>query len=211
MLDPVPSYDNKEDTCCFKNENYVSYIDTTVLKLCFIFKKKNKAENESSVTTTRYITQTQEYSDDQRTTLAKSNISNTVLSLIQSGTLAENEWENNFSSTSRLIYTTNLYTSECNRMYPERILQFLHQSTLVQQKEIVFLLNLWNTSLFTVIQIATSIIIVAMTSRTHPQQATLYMFLIKLVTRDITLTNMTILCSRQLTDRLWERYRYTYV
>ena len=71
----------------------------------------NKAENESSVTTTRYITQIQEYSDDQRTTLAKSSISNTVLSLIQSGTLAKNEWGNNLSSTSSLFYTTNFYTS----------------------------------------------------------------------------------------------------
>jgi cation transport regulator ChaC len=38
----------------------------------------NKAENESSVTTTRYITQTKEYSYDQRTTLAKSSILNTA-------------------------------------------------------------------------------------------------------------------------------------
>jgi hypothetical protein len=71
----------------------------------------NKAENESSVTTTKYITQTLEYSDDQRTTLAKSSISNAVLSLMQSGTLAENEWGNNFSSTSSLFDTTNFYTS----------------------------------------------------------------------------------------------------
>jgi len=38
VLDPVSSYDNKEDTCCLKNENYLSYIDATVLKLCFMFK-----------------------------------------------------------------------------------------------------------------------------------------------------------------------------
>jgi len=38
VLDPVCSYDNKEDTGCFKNETYLSYIDTTVLKLCFMFK-----------------------------------------------------------------------------------------------------------------------------------------------------------------------------
>jgi len=70
-----------------------------------------KTEGDSSVTSTGYITQTQEYSDDQRTTLTKSNISNTVLSLIQSETLAKNEWGNNFSSISSLFYTTNFYTS----------------------------------------------------------------------------------------------------
>ena len=40
-----------------------------------------KTEGDSSVTSTGYITQTHDYSDysnDQRTTLAKSNISNTV-------------------------------------------------------------------------------------------------------------------------------------
>ena len=71
----------------------------------------NKTEGKSSVTSTGYITQTQEYTDGQRTTLTKSNISNTVLSLIQNDTLQDNGWRNNLSSTSSLFYTTNLYTS----------------------------------------------------------------------------------------------------
>jgi hypothetical protein len=49
-----------------------------------------KTEGDLSVTSTGYITQTQEYWGDQRTTLTKSNISNTVLSLIQNDTLQQN-------------------------------------------------------------------------------------------------------------------------
>ena len=66
----------------------------------------NTTEDESSVTSTWYITHTQEYSDDQRTTSARSNISNTVLSFIQNDTLQHNGRRNNFSSTSSLFYTT---------------------------------------------------------------------------------------------------------
>ena len=71
----------------------------------------NDTEDGSLVTNTKYITQTQGYSDDQRTTFTKSNISNTVLSLIQSDTLQDNGRINNYSSTSSLFYTTNLGTS----------------------------------------------------------------------------------------------------
>ena len=52
-----------------------------------------------------------EYTNDQRTTFSKSNISNTVLSLIQNDTLPDNEWGNIFSATSSLFYTTNLGTT----------------------------------------------------------------------------------------------------
>ena len=69
----------------------------------------NDTEDESSVTSTRYSTQTQEYTDDQTST--RSNVSNTVLSLIQNDTLQDNGWRNNLSSSSGLFYTTNLYTS----------------------------------------------------------------------------------------------------
>ena len=70
-----------------------------------------KTEGDLSVTSTGYITQTQEYWGDQRTTLTKSNISNTVLSLIQNDTLQQNGRIHNLSSTSSISYTTNLYTS----------------------------------------------------------------------------------------------------
>ena len=72
-------------------------------------------------------------------------------------------------------------------MYRERVRQLLHQSTLVQQKERVFLLNLWKTSFVNVKQIATSITIVVLTTESHPLQVTLNIFLIIPVTRGITL------------------------
>jgi len=71
----------------------------------------NDTEDESSVTSTGYITQTQGYTDDQRTTFTKSTISNTVLSLIQNDTLQDNGRINTYSSTSSLFYSTNFYTS----------------------------------------------------------------------------------------------------
>jgi hypothetical protein len=70
-----------------------------------------KTEGDLSVTSTGYITQTQEYWGGQRTTLTKSNISNTVLSLIQNDTLQQNGRIHNLSYTSSISYTTNLYTS----------------------------------------------------------------------------------------------------
>ena len=75
-----------------------------------ILSLNNKREGES-VASTGYITQTQEYSDDQRASFTRSNISNTVLSLIQNDTLQDNVWRNDFISTSILFYTTNVYTS----------------------------------------------------------------------------------------------------
>ena len=71
----------------------------------------NDTEDEYLVTSTKYITQTQGYSDDQRTTFTKSNISNTVLSLIQNDTLQDNGQIKKYSSTSILFYTTSLGTS----------------------------------------------------------------------------------------------------
>ena len=71
----------------------------------------NDTGDESSVSSSGYITQTQEYSDEQRTTSTRSNISNTVLSLIQNDTSQHNERRKIFSSTSSLLYTTNLDTS----------------------------------------------------------------------------------------------------
>ena len=63
-----------------------------------ILSLNSKREGES-VTSTGYITQTQEYSDDQRASFTISNISSTVLSLIQNDTLQDNVWRNDFIST----------------------------------------------------------------------------------------------------------------
>ena len=126
-----------------------------------ILSLNNKREGES-VASTGYITQTQEYSDDQRASFTRSNISSTVLSLIQNDTLQDNVWRNDFISTSILFYTTNVYTFakststysnlvEAPRNVWLEVLQFLYQSTHVQRKETVILPNLWNTSFVTVI------------------------------------------------------------
>jgi hypothetical protein len=76
VIYPVLSYENKEDTRFLSMKTI--YCVLMQLFLNCTLSINGKTEGDSSVTSTGYITQTHEYSDDQRTTLAKSNISNTV-------------------------------------------------------------------------------------------------------------------------------------
>ena len=125
----VLSDDNKEDTRFLSMKTV--YCVLIQLFLNCTLSLNRKTEGDSSVSSTKYFTQTQEHSDDQRTTLSKSNISNTALSLIQNDTLQDNEWIHNLSSTSSISYTTNLYTSASSTPTNSNLVETL-QNVLIE-------------------------------------------------------------------------------